>query len=188
MKEQDQLYLGCFLNRIAAEYKCNPMKTDPLEVLKEFFEFSEPKEQLKAFDEFCVAALTNHYNWERGSPGNRLFYGERLELLVEAAYLISVKTGKYQKQIVKPTKDTFSVKQFPMPLTTKEYVRPFDFLESFFKHAPISSWKRWLSDFTSSAISNGSVSDEMDGVEIFWFVHYMKKLIYATSRFAEIES
>lgn len=46
-----------FLNRIAIAYKCNPLKVPPLQVIKNFFTYAQPTEHIKAFDEFCLAAL-----------------------------------------------------------------------------------------------------------------------------------
>ncbi len=149
------LHLHCFLNRIAITYKCNPLKVPPLQVIKNFFTYVQPAEHLKAFDEFCLAALSDQYSWRRGSPGNALYYSEQLELLIEAAYLL------YQK---------------PQP-KDKRHERLLETLQSFFNYASLAKWKKRHHAFVYAALSKSSVADELPAVTIFRHIAFLKKLI-----------
>ena len=157
------LYPGCFLNRIAITYKGNPLKVPPLQVLKDFFSYAKPAEHAKAFDAFCLAALSDQYSWHRGSPGNALYYSERLELLIEAAYLL------YQK---------------PQP-KNKRYEVLLEMLQSFFRYASLMKWKKRHYAFTHAALSNSSVADELSAKVIYEHTNYLKQLIKFTSEMCE---
>ncbi|MCH5716903.1 hypothetical protein [Niabella hibiscisoli] len=110
------------LIRIEATYKGNPLKASPIGILQEFFNYATAAEHAKAFDEFCLAALSNQYSWRRGSPGNALFYSEQLELLIEAAYLL------HQQPELKG-------RRFKMLRDT---------LQSFFNYASLANWKNGI--------------------------------------------
>lgn len=149
------LYPGYFLNRIAITYKCNPLKIPPLQVIKDFFTYAQPAEHIKAFDEFCLAALYDQYRWRRGSPGNALYYSEQLELLIEAAYLL------YQESQRKDKLDKVLIET----------------LQSFFNYASLAKWKKRHHTFTYAVLSKSSVADELSAVTIFRHIDFLKKLI-----------
>ena len=150
-----RLYLGCYLNRIAIAYNCNPLKVPPLQVIKDFFTYAQPAEHLKAFDEFCLAALHDQYRWRRGSPGNVLYYSEQLELLIEAAYLL------HQKPHSKDKLDKVLIET----------------LRSFFNYASLAKWKKRHHAFMHAALSKSSVADELSPVIIYKCTAFLKKLI-----------
>ncbi|WP_460684206.1 hypothetical protein [Niabella aquatica] len=155
MNKRQHLYLGCFLNRIAITYHCHPLKASPLQILKDFFTYAPPAYHLKAFDEFCLAALHDSYCWHRGSPGNALYYSEQLELLIEAAYLLYWKPHRYKVRF-------------------KEHAA---FLHTFFSYASPGEWKKRHHAFTSAAISKSSVADELAAAVIYEHTAYLKKLV-----------
>lgn len=144
-----------YLNRIAITYKGNPLKVSSLQVLKDFFTYAQPAEHIKAFDEFCLAALHDQYRWRRGSPGNALYYSEQLELLIEAAYLL------HQKPHSKDKLDKVLIET----------------LRSFFNYASLAKWKKRHHAFMHAALSKSSVADELSPVIIYMHTAHLKKLM-----------
>ncbi len=180
MKKQHHLHQGYFLNRIAANYNGNPVKADPMQLLQSFFDYAGRAEHIKAFDGYCRAALKDSYSWQHGSPANALHYGEQLELLIEACYLVHQQAERYQWTTYNAV--AVPVTEFPMLLSSKEFADPMGFLAKFFEKRSLRRWKHWLHLFTTAALSNGSLAEEMDGADIFSFINYMKKLVYTASR------
>lgn len=185
MKKQDHISSGYWLNRIAVQYNSDPFKANPLKVLKAFFDYAGRAEQIKAFDDFCRAALKDRYSWQHGSPANALHYGEQLELLIEACYLLHQQAGQYASKPYNLV--AVPVTEFPMLLTSKEFSNPMAFLADFFEKRSLRRWKQWLHLFTTAALSNGSVAEEMEATHIFIFIQYLKKLVYAASRLLELQ-
>ncbi len=74
-----------------------------------------------------------------------------------------------------------------MLLTSKEFGNPMAFLADFFEKRSLRRWKQWLHLFTTAALSNGSVAEEMDATHIFIFIQYLKKLVYAASRLLALQ-
>lgn len=157
------------LNRIAATHKVDPLKASPLGILQEFFNYANPAEHIKAFDEFCRAALKEKYCWRRGSPANALHYSEQLELLIEAAYLLFIKLPKHSLHFKKYSTSLSAMND--------EYANSSHFLTHFFSQASLKKWKTWLQAFTHAAIAKGSAADEMKAVDIYVFVESVKQLL-----------
>lgn len=180
MKKQGHLYPGYWLNRIASNYSGDPFKADPMRVLKAFFDYAGRAEQIKAFDGYCRAALKDSYSWQRGSPANALHYGEQLELLVEAAYLVHCQARNFRWE--EPAPVAVPITEFPMPLTPGEFTNPLGFVAKFFEKRSLSRWKKLLNTFTAAALSNSSVAEEIEAAHVLGFINYLKKLVYAASR------
>lgn len=151
------------LNRTAAPHKGNPLKASPIGVLQEFFNYASPAEHVKAFDEFCRAALKEKYCWRRGSPGNALHYAGQLEGLIEAAYLLYKDRRSYHTKRKQPN--------------TALYVHGLPFLKAFFKQASPAKWKNWLHIFTTAALSHQSAADEMKPVAVYVFTTHLQQLL-----------
>lgn len=177
MKNQYQL---CgLLNRTTLFCKGNPLKADAFTLIKEFFSYATPQEHLKAIDDFCTAALKDGYHWQHGSAANALFYSEKLELLLEAAYLIYIKPKKYP--LKKRAVAKLSVKELPVLLSAKEYQIPFLVIEQFFRRSSLLYWKELLYTCTHGVLSNGSVVEEVDSAEVLGLSNGLKRLICALS-------
>jgi len=151
------------LNRTAAPHKGNPLKASPIGVLQEFFNYASPAEHVKAFDEFCRAALKEKYCWRRGSPGNALHYAGQLEGLIEAAYLL------YKDRRLYHTKQ----KQHHTAL----YVDALPRLKAFLRQASPAKWKKGLHIFTRAALSNQSAADDMTPVAVYVFTTQLQQLL-----------
>ncbi|MGN6438011.1 MAG: hypothetical protein ACTHMM_15835 [Agriterribacter sp.] len=170
-----------FLNQIALEYECDPYKLRLLSVLEDFFSYANLQQHLAMFDQFCMAAMQQEYAWKQGSPGNALFYAERLELLLEATYLLRLHPAP--KQLKKAKRKMHRITdELPMHLSAGEYLKPRKFVDVFFMYASLPKWKKMLHAFMRNAISNGSVIDELPPDELLPFASYIKKLISAAYR------
>lgn len=177
MKNQYQL---CgLLNRTTLLCKCNPLKADALAMINKFFSYATPQEHLKAIDDFCVAALKDGYHWWHGSAANALFYSEQLELLLEAAYLISLKPKNYP--LKKRAVANLPVKELPVLLSAKEYQNPLLVIQQFFSLHSLLHWKQLLYAFTHGVLSNSSVAEEVEAAEILGLCNGLKRLVCALS-------
>lgn len=171
MKQQQ---LCGLLNRTTLFCKGNPLKTDALVLVKEFFSYASPQEHLKAIDDFIKAALQEGSYWPHGSPANGLFYSEQLELLIEAAYLMYIKPKKYF--LKKHAVATLSVKELPVLLSSEEYQNPLLVLQQFFQQ-PLLYWKELLYTCTHGVLSNSSVVEEVAAVEVLGLSNGLKRLV-----------
>lgn len=176
---------GYWLNRIAARYHRNPFKANPLQVLKAFFDYAGSAEQIKALSDFCSAALKSSYRWQRGSPANAIHYGGQLELLIEACYLVHQQAAHFPAKSYSPA--AVPVTALPLLLTAKEWSNPLVFFADFFEKRSLRRWKQWVHQFTTAALSNGSVAEEMDANHIFICIRYLEKLVYAAARLLELQ-
>ncbi|MCH5716441.1 hypothetical protein [Niabella hibiscisoli] len=61
------------------------------------------------------------------------------------------------------------------------------FIAKFFEKRSLRRWKQWLHLFTTAALSNGSLAEEMDAADIFTCINYMKKLVDTASRLLALQ-
>ena len=177
-KEKHPLLPEHWLSQLAYQYQCHPFRLNIKKVVKDLFIENPPQDLVAAIDQFCIAALTEGYAWQQGSPANALHLSKNLELLIEVAYLLHQKS----KTIInKKLPDQLKLPSglLPMPLTAVEYCEPQLFLSSFFKYQSFPQWKRLLVCFTENALGSGSVAEELPGPELLYFNGYLKKLVYA---------
>ncbi|MCH5688935.1 hypothetical protein LWM68_34585 [Niabella sp. W65] len=77
-----------WLSQLAYQYQCHPLQLNCEKVIKDLFKENPPQELATAIDQFCIAALTEGYTWQQGSPANALHLSKNIELLIEVAYLL----------------------------------------------------------------------------------------------------
>ncbi len=171
-----------WLSQLAYQYQCHPLQLNCEKVIKDLFKENPPQELATAIDQFCIAALTEGYTWQQGSPANALHLSKNIELLIEVAYLLYRKndtttiSDKIPRQIKLPSC------LLPMPLSAAEYDQPQLFLSSFFKYQSLPQWKQLLACFTENALGNSSIAEELPGSDLLYFNAYLKKLVYAVER------
>lgn len=166
------------LNQLAYTYQSHPLQLNCNKVIKELFRDYPPQDFVTAIDEFCVAALTEGYAWQQGSPANALHLSKNIELLMELAYLLHQKSDQTKASKNLPNQLKLSSGFLPMPLSAAEYYQPLLFLSCFFKHQSIQQWKQLLARFTENALGSGSVAEELPGPELLHFNICLKKLTY----------
>lgn len=171
-----------FLNRLALEYESDPRKLALLPVIADFFNYADLHEHMELFDQFCIASMQECYTWKSSCPANGIFYGERLELLIEVAYLLQVQRTWKPSKKKKHIKQRVGIEDFPMYLTGSEYLHPMNVVDGFFAHADLRKWKKMLSAFICNALSSSSVVVELPAEDLLPFAGYMRKLICAAHR------
>ncbi|MGN7784994.1 hypothetical protein ACTJIJ_10715 [Niabella sp. 22666] len=121
------------LSQLAYQYQCNPLQLNCKKVVKDLFNENPPQESATAIDQFCIAALTEGYAWQQGSPANALHLSKNIELLIEIAYLLHQKSNKNKSTNKLPDQLKLSSHLLPSPLSAIEYCQPQLFLSYFFK-------------------------------------------------------
>lgn len=178
-KTKHKLLPEHLLNQLAYQYQCYPLQINLKKVVKDLFIENPPQELATAIDQFCIAALTEDYAWQQGSPANALHLSKNIELLIEVAYLLHRKndTTKVSNKIPRQLKLPYCL--LPMPLNAAEYGQPQIFLSSFFTYQSLPQWKQLLACFTENALGSGPVAEELPGPDLLYFNVYLKKLVYA---------
>jgi len=173
---------SCFMNRLAMEEMADPLHLDPLPVLENIFGFAGFEELIEMFQQFCTSAMAEKYHWKEGSPGNLLFITEKMETLIEVSYLLCRRwPAKLPKKIKPRGKDADNC-PFPTRLGSRERKQPLRVLKVFFKERSLPEWKQSLQTWREAALSNHSVLEDTDPLDIFPFARNMEKLIEASWR------
>lgn len=165
-----------FLNRLALEQLKDPHSFNPLHTLGYIFSYTNPHELLEQFDQFCAAALAEEYSYELGSPGDLLSFSEQLEELIETCWLIAQQESK--DAIEHPIKGLDGLR-LPCHLSKAEWQNPGQLLDSFFSYQPLQRWKVVLHEWTRASLSDFSVIQDIEGVQLLPFCQYIQKLIEA---------
>ena len=132
----------------------SPLAIDPESILANLALFASAEEYQELFDKFCQSALNEHYSWDEGGPGNLLFICERIEMLIEAAYLANI--NKTNSQQLKHCSET-------------SY--------AFFNRQSLGEWKREYNKWVQAAFNNETVSNEIPSSSIHPFILNMKMLL-----------
>lgn len=178
MPKNGGLDINLFLNRLALDEFADPYAIDPVEVLRRMFRFAEPNEMQDLFNNFCHAAMSDTYCWKEGSPGNLLFFSEKLEQLIEAGYLMQSAKKKRRKKL-KNRMRSIRVAHLPIDLTEREFAEPMLVFDRFFSYNSLAQWKLALHNWTMAALANHSISESVEPFTIVPFVKHMEKLISA---------
>lgn len=150
-----------YLSKLALRSKTGLPDIDPFSVLNEVFSFATAQEMKTLLYNAGQAAIHEKYNWKEGSPGNLLFFYERLELLVEASVLI-VLIPKHHKTAQRNVKTKpGSVPNLPCTLSDSEWANPLSVLEGFFTYQSIKKWKQQIQVWMEAGLSNYSVLEEL---------------------------
>lgn len=176
MAKSETLKPGYFLNRIALDKMVNSESADPYNVIKDVFSFAQPDELHELFSNFCTAALADKYAWTDGSPSNLLVVSEKLELLIEAGYLISKEQKK--KPLRKPGKKPVASGHIKS-LSETERENPRQVIEEFFSSLSLAEWKRLLRSWTEAGLSRYTILDEVEAESVPLFCRQIEKLIAA---------
>jgi len=156
---------------------------DPYQVINHFFDAGSITEMKKLFTAACTAALSQQYSWQRGCPGNLLYFYEQLELLVEACYLISI-NKKYNRKYLKKIQHQFKKRslqkiQLPTLLSATECSNPFLVMQSFFELHSIKKWKQWLYAWMEAGLSDYDVLQSIGTQSILPYHLHVQKLMDA---------
>lgn len=155
----------------------------PFVVIKDFFQVAGIIEMKKMFNGTCRSALTENYSWHQGCPGNLLYFYERLEMLVEACFLID-KNKKRKRKINRKLKLLFRKKDLqdavlPSALSATEISDPFVVIQSFFECYTLRQWKKALYAWMEAGLSDFNVLENIEPPSILVYHLQIQKLMDA---------
>jgi hypothetical protein len=170
-----------YLNRLALA--TDDDGSDPYSIIKDFFYSGSISDMKELLMEACRAGLSEKYRWKEGSPGNLLYFYERLETLVEVCFLISIRRktkNKLSKKIKRAAKkELLHTVCLPCSLSTAEISNPFLVIHSFFELYTIKKWKQHLYTWMEAGLSNYTVLDSIKAKDILPYHHHLQKLMDA---------
>ncbi len=167
-----------YLNKLSLLSKKDVSDIDPFSILDDIFSFATVQEMKALLLEAGIAALTEKYSWKQRSPGNLLYFYERLELLLEAGMLVLL-FPKYRKKATQKNSAGSASISLPCSLSQEELEDPLLVLESFFAFQPIKKWKRQLYLWMEAGFSNYSVLDEFKPGLVLLYQQHLNKLLDA---------
>lgn len=147
--------------------------TDPYQVIAEFFSSADIAYYRKSIKDILMAASSANV-CSKSNPGNVLYRFERLESVINAAYLLN--REKKQSPLDIGKEDVFNPNLycgwqadlsewdfFPRILTLKEYINPYLVFKRFFKYHQLAEWKKELQDLLQYAL----ITDNLFEVGLF---------------------
>jgi len=165
---------------LAADEKGQPA---PVEVIEEFFELGNINEIKRLFTAACGAALSEQYNWNNGSPGNLLYIYERLEMLVEAGFLLNTDKRKRKKlsRRLRRAMTTKTMQDITLPssLNAEEIKNPILVIQSFFMVGTLKEWKLALYAWLEAGLSQHEVLQNVEVASILPYHVHLQRLLDA---------
>jgi len=163
--------------------------TDPYQAIAEFFTAADVAYYRKTIKGALDAACSGKF-WNKCSPGDLLWFFERLESVINAAYLINKEKKKSPLSIGK--EDVFNPNLycswhadltewdfFPRALSLKEYINPYLVFKRFFKYLALPEWKQELHDLADYALMTTNMAEagiDFDTLPIYF---HLTKLVEA---------
>jgi hypothetical protein len=163
--------------------------TDPYQTIAEFFTAADVAYYRKTIKGALNAACSSKI-WNKSSPGDLLWLFERLESVINAAYLINKEKKKSPLSIGK--EDVFNPNLycswhadqtkwnfFPRSLSLKEYIDPYLVFKRFFKYLKLPDWKQKIHDLVDYALVTTSVSEAALDFDTLTIYFQLTKLVEA---------
>jgi hypothetical protein len=154
---------------------------DPYQTIAEFFTAADIAYYRKTIRRAINVASSDKV-WSKSSPGDLLWFFEKLESAINAAYLINMLKKKSPLSIGK--EDVFNPNLycgwhggltewdfFPRSLSLKEYIDPYIAFKKFFKFRTLDEWKEELHEVMEFALGKTSFSEasvEFDTLPIYF--------------------
>jgi hypothetical protein len=163
--------------------------TDPYQTIAEFFTAADLVYYRKTIKDALNAACSDKV-WNKTSPGDLLWFFERLESVINAAYLINKDKKKSPLSIGK--EDVFNPNLycswhadqaewdfFPRSLSLKEYIDPYLAFKKFFNYLTLPEWKDELHDLMEFALGKTSFSEACVDFDTLTIYFHLTKLVEA---------
>jgi len=163
--------------------------TDPYQTIAEFFTAADLAYYRRTIKRAINVASSDKV-WNKTSPGDLLWFFERLESAINAAYLINKEKKKSPLSIGK--EDVFNPNLycswhgdltewdfFPRSLSLKEYIDPYLAFKKFFKYLKLDEWKEELHDLMEFALGKTSFSEACVDFDTLNIYFHLTKLIEA---------
>ena len=170
--------------------------TNPHRVISFYFSWSALPAQ-RANIRQIIAASIKERHWSKGHPRMLIHAGERLEKLIEAAYLIQreddavadnpsiINPDEIRKDVVNPelycgwAAMFFPWDYFPRHLTKEEYINPYKALRKFFKYRSLPEWRGLIKELMDCALSPRSVYELGSYFNVIKISTMLQKIIEA---------
>ena len=163
--------------------------TDPYQTIAEFFTAADLAYYRRTIKRAINVASSDKV-WNKTSPGDLLWFFERLESAINAAYLINKEKKKSPLSIGK--EDVFNPNLycswhgdltewdfFPRSLSLKEFINPYVAFKKFFKYLPLDEWKDQLRELMEFALGKTSFSEACADFDTLPIYFHLTKLVEA---------
>ncbi len=163
--------------------------TDPYQTITELFTAADLAYYRRTIKGALNAACSDKV-WNKTSPGDLLWFLERLESGINAAYLINKEKKKSPLSIGK--EDVFNPNLycswhadqsewdfFPRSLSLKEYIDPYLVFKRFFKYLTLAEWKDELRELMEFALGKTSFSEACVDFDTLQIYFHLTKLVEA---------
>jgi len=163
--------------------------TDPYQTITELFTAADLAYYRITIKAALNAACSDKV-WDKTSPGDLLWFLERLESGINAAYLINKEKKKSPLSIGKD--DVFNPNLycswhadqgewdfFPRSLSLKEYIDPYLVFKRFFKYLTLAEWKDELRELMEFALGKTSFSEACVDFDTLQIYFHLTKLVEA---------
>jgi hypothetical protein len=162
---------------------------DPYQTIAGFFDYA-PLPSHREHLSLMFRAACSFKIWKYSSAAEFMYFMERLESVVNAAYLIHKLKKKSPLMIEKnnafdpnlySTSHAFYTDwdYFPRMLSFPEFADPYKVINHFFKSYSLQEWKEILKEFAYYALSNSNLQELSDFPCIFILYELLTKLTEA---------
>lgn len=186
MSKQKGLEPAFFLGRLVMEEGVHPYDLDSLLIIQRLFAFSPAREFKELLSKFINAAMEEKYSWPERSPGELLFIADRLEMLIEACFLLQKTATRKQKKRMRVEDKVIEVNTLPIALSAAEYRNPWMVLEHFFAYRSLGSWKKSVHQLLEASLSNYSAVETESPEMLFGLSWQLEKLVEAAQRLSDM--
>jgi hypothetical protein len=176
--------------------KRNKKSGEPYRVIEDFFSFASLKRHRKYISSMLKASYSEDY-WRKSDPGSLLFFQERIEELMKATYLLTVKKNKtLQKKEARLKNEVLERaidpavyvgwpegnamwEFFPRSLSKKEFINPYIAFEKFFDFKNLNEWLAQFKELINYALSPYGKESALD-IDYLQTNNLLQKLIEAS--------
>lgn len=169
---------------------------DPFIVIKKFFEDYDLMYVRKTIASW-LAAVYIKKNWKDESPGNLLYFYERIIRLIEAVWLINqidnseraanISSSHDPEQIqitdtdlyCRPMHKKYAWDIFPRSLSRKEFVNPYKVFSKFFQFRTLPEWREGLHNILHISLINANLNALGEVIDVLSLKKFIGKMIDA---------
>jgi len=150
---------------------------DPIQVIHNFFDAYSLMNFKTYFYEVLIATSADHF-YQKGSPSDILYNLERLESIINVAYLINGENLEVTDIEPKPRaecslKTNYEI--FSSMLSKEEMLKPQEVLKSFFNYKSLKKWKETLTEINDFALSKHPAHEWGVWIDVLpVFIHSVK--------------
>lgn len=169
---------------------------NPLAAIKSFYEYIDFPTARKYMQLWFKFIFKDEF-WDERSPNSLFYYYERVEALVEAAFLLSEYRPAKQPGVILqndddeidllnpllyyPNSSKFNAwDYFPRHLSKKEFLNPYLVFRKIFKQYELYEWRYILHELLGKGLSMTQLEGD-DGFNILFVNRHLEKLLEASN-------